>query len=81
MLARSPRAAACRSGRLRRWAATQVATIVSTYALDAACTAGGRGLAANWRLLEATSTSTSALSKLDHHPPGRDGSCTGYSTT
>jgi len=88
----------------RKWSATIVANIVSTYALDAAATAAGAilvasglcagiglagaamllagsyllwmgglssGLAANWRLLEATGTSTSILSKLAYDLTGR----------
>lgn len=82
---------------VERWAATIVANVLSTYALDTICTAAGvilvatglpsqldvgaaltvlalsyilwagglsRSLAENWRLLEATGTSTSVLSKF-----------------
>jgi hypothetical protein len=82
---------------LKRWSATIIANVVSTYALDTVCTAAGvllvasgvfagiethaaivllgisyvmwggglsSSLAANWRLLETTGTSTSLLSKL-----------------
>lgn len=99
MPANNARATVYPPGRLKRWAATLIATFVSSYALDTVCTVAGvalvasgafsgldvRGaiivlafsyalwagglttsLAANWRLLEATGTSTNALSKLAH---------------
>ncbi len=86
---------------LKRWSATIIANVVSTYALDTVCTAAGvllvasgvfagiethaaivllgisyvmwggglsSSLAANWRLLETTGTSTSLLSKLAYDP-------------
>ena len=82
---------------LKKWSATVVANVLSTYALDTVCTVAGvllvasgffastglpfvlfllgcsyvlwgaglsSSLRANWRLLEATGTSTSLLSKL-----------------
>ena len=94
----------CSVTQVRKWSATIVANIVSTYALDAAATAAGvalvvsgllsgiglsgatlllggsyllwmgglsSSLAANWRLLETTGTSTSILSKLAFDLTGR----------
>lgn len=97
MPARSTARTALSITHLKRWSATIIANVVSTYALDTACTAAGvllvasgffagigihaaivllgisyvlwggglsSSLAANWRLLESTGTSTSLLSKL-----------------
>jgi hypothetical protein len=97
MLARIPVNGALPITQLKRWSATVVANVLSTYALDTVSTVVGvllvasglfagtglyvvlmflacsyvlwgaglsSSLRANWRLLEATGTSTSLLSKL-----------------